>query len=398
MEFSSCQQWKLAFIHAFATVFNAEQEIAPNFFKLPEFTPSQLETEIQKEESKLVHLLVCSSLGNIFNRKYPIESFAKTLCDVVTEKMKTLDIKLEKNPLKNQKFYTLPVDLKLQLLYSMVEWQLQDSQAVRSIIDHHKSKGNNPSILSPVGKDKSKNTYWQFGKSAYLWKESANKKAWERVCKDKEELKEFAETLSMRNSSERELSKYIIKTICPIADRERRKLERLAYIECQATVAADIIAEPVQTRSQKRPREKVNYNYDDFLADTSSDSESEDSQNFSTPPPATKRTRFSNRLNNDVDQEEDGDEEIEKSEEENEEENREDIQNKRKKKVQIQVQIDEEEESVESEEDYEEREYEDNEEEEEDEEIEEVEGKKTKKEEEEEEKEEEEDYEDEDEA
>lgn len=216
------------------------------------------------------------------------------------------------------------------------------------------------------------------------------------MCKDKDELKEFAETLSKNNSSERELSKYIIKTICPIADRERRKLERLAYIECQATVAADIIAEPVQTRSQKRPREKVNYNYDDFLADTSSDSESEDSQNFSTPPPATKRTRFSNRLNSEMDQEEGGDEEIEKTKK-NEEENKEDIQNKHKKKIEVQVQIEDEEGSVKSEEDYEEREYEDSEEEEEvddDEEIEEVEGRKAEEDEEEEEEEAEEEEED----
>ncbi|KAI9277422.1 hypothetical protein BY458DRAFT_567688 [Sporodiniella umbellata] len=179
MEFSPCQQWKIAFIHAFASTFNPQQTIAPAFFKLPDFTPSQLELEIQKEESDLVHSLACSCLGNVFNRKSPVESFNKTLCDLVTEKMKTLDIALEKNPLRSQKFYTLPADLKLQMLYCMIEWQLQDSQAVRSIIEHYKMKKVNPIKLSPVGTDKNKNIYWQFGQSPYLWKESSNKKKWE---------------------------------------------------------------------------------------------------------------------------------------------------------------------------------------------------------------------------
>lgn len=40
LQLSSCQQWKVAFIHAFASTFNPQQTIAPSFFKLPEFTPN----------------------------------------------------------------------------------------------------------------------------------------------------------------------------------------------------------------------------------------------------------------------------------------------------------------------------------------------------------------------
>jgi hypothetical protein len=40
LRLSSCQQWKVAFIHAFASTFNPQQTIAPSFFKLPEFTPN----------------------------------------------------------------------------------------------------------------------------------------------------------------------------------------------------------------------------------------------------------------------------------------------------------------------------------------------------------------------
>jgi hypothetical protein len=42
-----------------------------------------------------------------------IRSYTKSLQDVVSEKMKTLDIELDKNPLRDQKFNTLSVDLKV---------------------------------------------------------------------------------------------------------------------------------------------------------------------------------------------------------------------------------------------------------------------------------------------
>lgn len=38
-EFSAFQQWEIAFIYAFAVTFNPHQEIAPSFYRLPEFTP-----------------------------------------------------------------------------------------------------------------------------------------------------------------------------------------------------------------------------------------------------------------------------------------------------------------------------------------------------------------------
>lgn len=38
-EFTSYQQWQIAFIYAFAVTFNPHQEIAPSFYRLPEFSP-----------------------------------------------------------------------------------------------------------------------------------------------------------------------------------------------------------------------------------------------------------------------------------------------------------------------------------------------------------------------
>lgn len=38
-EFTPYQQWEIAFIYAFAVTFNPHQEIAPSFYRLPEFSP-----------------------------------------------------------------------------------------------------------------------------------------------------------------------------------------------------------------------------------------------------------------------------------------------------------------------------------------------------------------------
>lgn len=38
-QFSPIQQWEIAFIYAFSCTFNPQQEIAPNYYKLPDFMP-----------------------------------------------------------------------------------------------------------------------------------------------------------------------------------------------------------------------------------------------------------------------------------------------------------------------------------------------------------------------
>jgi hypothetical protein len=49
----------------------------------------------------------------------------------------------------------------------MIEWQLQDSLAVKSIIEYHNTNTSrnerNPIISYPIGVDSKKRTYWQFG-------------------------------------------------------------------------------------------------------------------------------------------------------------------------------------------------------------------------------------------
>ncbi|KAF1796076.1 hypothetical protein FB192DRAFT_1293265 [Mucor lusitanicus] len=165
--FSALQQWQIAFIYAFAATFNPHQEVSPQYYKLPYFTPQNLEDEIQKQESELIHQIICSCIGNILNRNKPVESFKNSLQQLITDKMKTFDIDFESNPLLKQNYNALPIDIKLYILYSLVEWQLQDSAAVKLIVDSYNLQDGltaaNPIMARPVGTDAKKRTYWQFG-------------------------------------------------------------------------------------------------------------------------------------------------------------------------------------------------------------------------------------------
>lgn len=64
---------------------------------------------------------------------------------------------------------------------SLVEWQLEDCNAIRGLIEKY-SKGNryqedNPIDILPVGMDSQKRVYWQFGESARLWREKKGAKS-----------------------------------------------------------------------------------------------------------------------------------------------------------------------------------------------------------------------------
>jgi hypothetical protein len=73
---------------------------------------------------------------------------------------------------------------QLEILRALVEWQLEDCVAIRSLIEKH-CRGNryqedNPIDVSPVGIDSKKRIYWQFGDSARLWREKQGAKTEER--------------------------------------------------------------------------------------------------------------------------------------------------------------------------------------------------------------------------
>lgn len=95
-----------------------------------------LEDELQKQESELMHQIICACLGNILNRSKPVEyvcrgclstaaktqrnthfarSFKNSLQQLITDKMKTFDIDFETNPLLKQNYTALPLDIKVSL-------------------------------------------------------------------------------------------------------------------------------------------------------------------------------------------------------------------------------------------------------------------------------------------
>ncbi|KAI8883064.1 hypothetical protein K501DRAFT_185375 [Backusella circina FSU 941] len=164
---SPFQQWEIAFIYAFITTFNPQAVINPSFYKLPNLTPEELEIEIPKKESQPVHQFICASLSNALNRKKAIESYNNAFSQIVADKYKTFDLDLDYNPLTHTKFTDLDPNVKLLLLRSLVEWQLQDSQAVKTILEHcnqHAKNGQiNPIQSHPIGIDSKKRSYWQFG-------------------------------------------------------------------------------------------------------------------------------------------------------------------------------------------------------------------------------------------
>ncbi|KAI8364004.1 hypothetical protein EDC96DRAFT_444469 [Choanephora cucurbitarum] len=149
------QEWQIAFIYAFSVTFQTLE--SPLFYRLPLFTPFELTQAIELEESELIHQIICASLGNCLNRKHPVESYKVAFQQLVQEKIKSFDIDLTLNPLTKQPFKALPIDTKLYLLQCLIEWQLQDSQAIKQNIS------NATYTLSPIGTDSKKRLYWQFG-------------------------------------------------------------------------------------------------------------------------------------------------------------------------------------------------------------------------------------------
>ncbi|CAO3657288.1 unnamed protein product [Mucor hiemalis] len=268
-EFTSYQQWQIAFIYAFAVTFNPHQEIAPSFYRLPEFSPKELEEELKKESSTLIHQIICASVGNILNCKAAIDTFKIALQQLVTDKIKTFDIDIESNPLSKVAFPSLPTDVKLHLLHSMIEWQLQDSLAVKSILEHYNSttprNQYNPVKSYPIGTDSKKRNYWQFGECSWIWREKPHVKPtceWELVCKSKQELEQLVNTLSTTNRAEKALSKVITTEIYELAEKEEKKLLRKERAELRKLIPVEISITPTQLRSRGRS-ERVRYNYDD---------------------------------------------------------------------------------------------------------------------------------------
>ncbi|EPB84662.1 hypothetical protein HMPREF1544_08605 [Mucor circinelloides 1006PhL] len=323
-QFSSLQQWQIAYIYAFSATFNHHQEVSPQYYKLPLFTPQDLEDEIQKQESELIHQIICACLGNILNRNKPIESFKNSLQQLITDKMKAFDIDFEVNPLLKQNYNALPTDVKLYILYSLIEWQLQDSTAVKAIVDIYNLQDGltdeNPIIARPVGTDSKKRTYWQFGDSPWIWRESSSMKSlsqWETLCRNRQDLEQLVDSFSASTSRlEKALVKTIKEEIYDIAIKEEQRKLRKERAEMRKLIPVEVSITPTTLRSRGNRSQRVHYNFDDIYGiDDDGDNEADDDDNFvdeddeaaDTPtrerskrqasPPRPPPTRWSSRLN-----------------------------------------------------------------------------------------------------
>ncbi|KAI8366892.1 hypothetical protein BD560DRAFT_436014 [Blakeslea trispora] len=233
------QEWQIAFIYAFSFTFHTLD--IPLFHHLPLFTPYELTREIELEESELVHQIICTSLSNCLN---PFQQ-------LVQQKMKSLDI--THNPLTKQPFKSLPVDTKLDLLQCLIEWQLQDNQALKQNIQ------GTSHTTSPIGIDSKKRIYWQFGDSCWVWREKPNKHQldeWETVCKDREGLESLVHSLSAKHKTEGPLREQIIQ-LYPLADQEQEN-ERKRQQKAARKAIVPVLIEPPQLRTRRQP---VHYNH-----------------------------------------------------------------------------------------------------------------------------------------
>ncbi|ORX58683.1 hypothetical protein DM01DRAFT_1333298 [Hesseltinella vesiculosa] len=306
---TAADYWEIAFIYAFCVLFD-QTDIAP-IFAPPAITPQSLEQAIVDNRPDLLNDLLCAFLSNALNRKKLIEigPTTRVLQEQINLKLQTQEFDLGYNPVTSKGFVVLEGLTKLKILYALVEWQLQESKAVRTIIDHFYSgprsqiqSAENPLAPIPFGVDNQKRAYWRFGDSPYLWRERRSLKKgceWEIVCKDMDQLKAFADGLAgSMCASEQEMQETITDNLIPVLEakqreherREAHKARRLA-MAMEQPVARDL---PPRRARGKRVCYTDSYVEDNF-GDGSYVEEEYQEEHHQSPP--TRATRSSGRLN-----------------------------------------------------------------------------------------------------
>ncbi|KAI9011976.1 hypothetical protein CLU79DRAFT_771476 [Phycomyces nitens] len=297
IQWSPQSQWEIAFVFAFTTTFQPEARHA-GLYPFPAFQPEDLEHALlQTKESELMDQILCSFLSNALNRKKVVEINActRTLQDLISTKIKTFECDLIENPLiNNANFHSLAPEVKLNLLRLLVEWQLQDCVNIHLVIDNYfknvKKNQDNPLELVPFGYDSKKRAYFQFGDSAWLWREKTGIKSgfqWETVAKDVEGLQRFiTENQDSKNRAERALLQRVQELIPTVEERQRRQEKKDRAKARQLAMELAFAPRELRQRDRKRP---VRYNYDDF---TDKDDYAQDDAYERVRP-----TRVSSRLN-----------------------------------------------------------------------------------------------------
>ncbi|CAO3636239.1 unnamed protein product [Cunninghamella echinulata] len=162
--------------------------------------------------------------------------------------------------------------MKLKVIHALVEWQLQDSEAVRKIVDHLfktiKKDEDNPLVPIPFGYDQRKRAYWRFGDSPYLWCENPNLKKgceFQIVCSDMEELQQFGNSLiKSKNNNEKAMGKDILNELIPKLEEQQRIQERKDRMKARQ-LAANVALETPKTLPKRERRKPVRYNFNEDM-------------------------------------------------------------------------------------------------------------------------------------
>ncbi|KAI9484759.1 hypothetical protein BDB00DRAFT_113266 [Zychaea mexicana] len=265
--------WELAFVYAFIS--NFRKHTNHGIHPFPDLQPEDLEQALHLESSELLDDLLGSFLSNVLNRKKRLESkhHVKELSKLINTKLQALEVNLDHNPLSQvSSFGALPAAVKLKILRSLVEWQLQESTLIRSILDTA-LKSSDVLRLQPIGTDSEKRIYWHFGDAAWLWREKPTLKAkyrWETVCRDLEELQQFTENLSKDKRHERALYQHLIEQVIPYVENAQRKRQRKARALERQLAVAEELATPRRLRSRENVK-PVKYTFDDDFDDAFED-------------------------------------------------------------------------------------------------------------------------------
>ncbi|KAH8549646.1 hypothetical protein BGW37DRAFT_502090 [Umbelopsis sp. PMI_123] len=317
--------WDIAFIHAFACKFSALRD--PALHPCPDFQPEDLEQALMsRTKSDLVDQLICCFTSNALNRKkiYDTATIRRGLFELLQAKVKASEFLLNFNPIAGSTdFDTLEPIVKLEILRSLVEWQLEDCVAIRANIEKHcranRHQESNPIDVSPVGMDSKKRIYWQFGDSARLWREKQGVKTeersqWEIATNNLEELRAFTEEIAETKSrTEKHLYLNLVNRVIPDIEEsiaEREKVERRQRSK-ERLLALPFINDPMTLRS--RNRKPVSYRYDNIYDDEADDDQYEEmedetpsarvgirsSRRIAQKDISPQRTRSSSRLRSD---------------------------------------------------------------------------------------------------
>ncbi|KAI8394185.1 uncharacterized protein BYT42DRAFT_553636 [Radiomyces spectabilis] len=306
VSWTSEEQWELAFVYGFVSVFGSATDLT-GVHGFPPFQPDMLENALLRNNPDLMDELLCAFVSNALNRKKAIEGnhYNRALFDLINTKLKSFDFDLNANPLAGgTDFHSLTPNIKLKILRSLVEWQLQDCHAVRAAIDHfckNTSKNEtNPARGIPMGTDNKKHTYWQFDDSPWLWREKPSNKPkyqFETVCKSMNELRDFAEDLEKSGSrTDRQLLQRIHDDVIPRVEQYQRAQERKDRAKARQ-IAMEMAITPRELRPRDR-RKNVRYTFDDPLDEMDESDEYEDPSLESPPvmPERSKPTRSSRRI------------------------------------------------------------------------------------------------------